>query len=133
MMSDPDVLRELRTITKLLLLANSAQIERELGKIASTEDKKRMWVLIDGNRMLNDSGRDGNVSERAVNYFLGAGVAADVIEYSRGKPPRRSLDYVPAQWIELVRLPESEGGEPVRSDQTTIDTSKAQQALGQAE
>ena len=111
---DGDTLRELRKITRILSLANADAIERELTKIVSTDERRRMWVLIDGQRMPKDIAIDGKVSERAVNYFLNAAITAEIIEHSRGKPPRRVLDYVPVSWIELVKLPEPAAeGRPV--------------------
>jgi hypothetical protein len=50
----------------------------------------------------------------AVSYFLNAGVAADLIEYARGEPPRRAFDYVPVTWIEFVKMPVSEENEETR-------------------
>lgn len=126
MMSDSDILRELRKISKIPLLANSTSVERELEKVVSTEDKKRMWVLIDGKRMPKDIANDGKVSERAVNYFLTAASAAEVVDYTKGKPPRRTLDYIPPAWIELAKLPESENEVPAAPNQTAIDFHKEQ-------
>ena len=56
----------------------------------------------------------------AVSYFLNAGVAADLIEYTRGEPPRRAFDYVPVTWLELVKIPVSEVTEETR--QIKLDT-----------
>lgn len=104
-MSTDAMLRELRKISKILILTNAREVEKELSKIASTNDRKKMWVLIDGLRMPADIAKDVGVTAMAVSYFLNAGVAAEIIEYTRGEPPRRILDYVPATWIELMKLP----------------------------
>ena len=101
-MSSDSSLRELRKISRILILANASAIEKELTKIATTDDRKRMWVLIDGERMPGDIASEVDVTPMAVSYFLSAGVAAELIEYRRGEPPRRILDYVPPAWIELV-------------------------------
>jgi len=101
-MSNEQILSELRKISKLLTLVNAPVIEKELSKIASSKERKRMWVLIDGNRMPKDIANQVGVTPMAVSYFLNAGVAAGVIEYKGGVPPRRALDYVPPDWIELL-------------------------------
>lgn len=101
-MNDVDILRELKKISKILLLTNAAVVEEELAKIASTDDRKRMWVLIDGSRMPKDIANEARVTQRAISYFLNAAEAAGLIEYKHGEPPRRVLDYVPASWIELL-------------------------------
>lgn len=126
MMSDSEVLKELRNISKLLLLANSASVQKELDKVASTDDKKKMWVLMDGKRMPKDIANDAKVGERSVNYFLAAATAAEIVEYTKGKPPHRSVNYVPPSWIELVKLPESNDENIVVTNQSILDNQKGQ-------
>lgn len=120
-MSDNDVLKELRTITRVLLFANSTPVEKELEKIASTDERKKIWVLIDGRRLPKDIANDGKVGERTVNYFLSAASAARIVEYSKGKPPVRTLDYVPPSWIELLQLQDQDNGTKGGQSQTTIE------------
>jgi hypothetical protein len=67
-----------------------------------------MWVLIDGRRMPKDIATEVGVTRQAVSYFLNAALAADLITYERGKPPRKILEYVPPDWVELMRLPSVE-------------------------
>jgi len=103
------MLRELRRISKILILTNASTIEKELSKIASSDDRKCMWICIDGKRMPKNIANEVGVTQIAVSYFLNAGVAAGLIEYVKGEPPRRILDYVPPVWIDLVELPPPEG------------------------
>ena len=103
-------LAELRRISKILLLTNSAVIEKELSKLATSDDRKRMWVLIDGLRMPKDIATQLKVTERAVRYFLDGLTAAGFVENVRGEPPKKTLDYVPPSWIELIQAEEKEEG-----------------------
>lgn len=86
------------------MLANSEIIERELGKIASTDERKRMWILIDGQRMPKDIATAAKITAQAVSNFLSIARTAELIEYDPRQPPRRILDYVPSSWIELLDL-----------------------------
>jgi hypothetical protein len=104
---DP-TLRELKLISKVLILANARALDVELSKFATTNERKKMWVLIDGKRMPKEIANQAGVTQMAVSYFINAGVTAELIEYAKGKPPRRILDYVPPDWIALVALPASE-------------------------
>ena len=107
---DKLILKELRKISKLLTLIHGDAIERELEKIANTEKRKVMWVLIDGHRMSRDIARIVKVTEDAVNKFLRKMARAGFVENPRGKPPKRIIDYVPPSWVELVeKFEESEG------------------------
>jgi hypothetical protein len=96
-------LKELKKISKILLLANAAVIETELSKIATTTDRKKIWVLMDGNRMPADIAQEAKVTAMTVSNFVNAGKAAELIEYKKGEPPKRILDYVPPSWIELMK------------------------------
>jgi len=119
-MSTDAMLRELRKISKILVLTNAGAVEKELSKLASTNDRKKMWVLMDGKRMPGDIAKETGVTAMAVSIFLNAGVAAELVDYHRGEPPRRILDYVPPAWIELVKLPVSEEAEGTQ--QVKLDT-----------
>ena len=107
-MSTDATLRELRKISKILILANSAAVEKELSKIASTNDRKKMWILMDGKKMPADIAKETGVTTMTVSYFLNACIVAELVEYKRGEPPSRILDYIPPAWIELLKLPVSE-------------------------
>jgi len=114
-MSDSDAtLRELKTISKILLLSNSQAVKKEIEKVCSSEARKKMWALADGIRMPAVIATEAKVTTMAVSTFLNVGEAAGLIQYKRGEPPRRILDYVPPEWIELVQGTES----TVESQQT---------------
>lgn len=104
MSESKEELSELKKISKILLLANAETIERELSKIATSDVRKKMWVLIDGSRSQTDIARAVGVTQAAVSYFISAAVEAQLVENPPGKPPRRVLDYVPPSWLELVVL-----------------------------
>jgi len=98
---DP-ILTELKKISKLLTLAYGDAIERELSKIANTEKRKVMWVLIDEVRMVKEIANLVGVTEMAVSKFLKELSLAEFAENPRGKPPKRLINYVPPPWISLL-------------------------------
>ena len=63
-----------------------------------------MWVLMDGNLMPKDVAVQAGTTSMSVSRFLNAGLAAGLIEYHKGDPPKRALDYVPPAWIEGIEL-----------------------------
>lgn len=99
---DAPMLAELKKISKILLLANSSIIEKELSKVANSDIRKKMWVLLDGGRMPKDIAQEVGVSLMAVSRFLDGASAADLVAYSPREPPRRILDYIPPSWVDLV-------------------------------
>src|SRR5579875_2283286 len=103
-MSETDTLRELKIITKILLLSNSKSVEEELGKLVNSEERKMAWILMDGTRKVPDIINKGKVAAATMSRFLAAGVALDLIEYKKGEAPRRVLDYVPQEWLKISRV-----------------------------
>jgi hypothetical protein len=99
---DSAILSELKKIFKILLLANSEQLDRELGKVADNEPRKKIWVLIDGKRMPKDISAQVGVSLMTVSRFLDSASAADLVSYAAKYPPVKKLDYVPSSWLNLV-------------------------------
>lgn len=95
-------LRELKKISKILILANASVIENELAKIANSDVRKKIWVVIDGKRLANEIANDVGVNPSTVSRFLDGASAADLVEYAKGEPPRKVLDYIPPSWIDLV-------------------------------
>ena len=96
------VLRELKNISKILTLANAPMIETEISKIANSDARKRMWILIDGKRMPKDLAKEVGVTPMAVSNFLTALATADFVEYTQREPPSRKLNYIPPSWIGLI-------------------------------
>ncbi len=110
-MTDDKMFRELRKIAKVLILSNAKLIESEISKIATTDDRKKMWALIDGQRSSKDIANELKVTQRAVQYFLKEAKIADFIEYVENDAPRKTLEYVPPAWIELLVTEASEDSE----------------------
>lgn len=103
MVHEEDILKELRKISKIITVSNGPIIEKELLKYATSEDRKKIWVLIDGNRQADDIVKTSGLTQAPVYKFLKILEDSGLIERQRGTPPKRLLDYVPAEWVELVQ------------------------------
>ena len=104
-------LTELKKISKILAMVNAETIENELAKYATTDERKKIWVLIDGKRMSKDIATSSGVTRRAVDLFLKSLEIAELVESAWGKPPKRILDFVPAPWLDLIEPEEVKQGE----------------------
>jgi len=69
-MSNEEILSELRKLNKLMTLAFSDKITKELEKISSTNERKKIWVLLDGDRSSQDIADLIGISKRSVDRFL---------------------------------------------------------------
>jgi len=98
-----DELKELQKISKILTLANSDSLEKAISKYATTDKRKKIWVLIDRINMATDIIDKTKIKRRTVYEFLEVLEKAKLVENPRGKPPRRLIDLVPASWIELLK------------------------------
>jgi len=61
-----------------------------------------MWIYIDGSRYQPELAELSGVSQQAVSYFLQEAKLVGIIEYPKGRPPYKILDYVPPKWLDLV-------------------------------
>jgi hypothetical protein len=127
-----ELLRELRNVSRVLLLANAKVIETELGKVATTPERKKMWVLMDGARRPKDIAVLVKVTPMAVSYFLSAGVSAGLVDYRAGDAPRRAIEYVPPAWVDLAKPLQSENQSTndIQSGQATAEAKQEQMKGG---
>ena len=58
-----------------------------------------MWILLDGLRMPSDIAKEVRVSTMAVSNFLAVVSDARLVDYEQGKPPRKLIEHVPAEWL----------------------------------
>ena len=128
-MSEADILRELRRISKILLLANSQILERELGKLATTDERKKIWMAIDGRKTTADIASVVGVTQRSVQRFLKDAKLAELIDYQNDSV-RRLIDYVPPSWLQL--LPsidrEQQPSTPILASEPNLDQLGASEA-----
>lgn len=96
------ILNELRKMSKILILSNGSKLEEELGRYATSDERKKMWVLIDGKRKTADIAKDVGTTTRSVERFLKILEDAELITERRyGEPPVKMIAYVPASWLEI--------------------------------
>lgn len=100
---EEELLKELKKISKMMILANDSQLEVALAKYATNDDRRKIWVLINGERQPDDIVKISGLKKSAVYGFLKTLENSELIERQHGKPPKKILDYVPADWANLVQ------------------------------
>jgi len=92
------ILAELGEIKQILLLNSREVLKNELNEIASTEERKQIWGLLDGLTSTADISKKVGVSLRTVQMFAFQLEEKEfVITEKRGYPKRR-MDYIPSDW-----------------------------------
>lgn len=103
-MTIENVYDELKKITKILLLAHSVEINLELEKLASTDDRKKIWLSIDGEHTSKEISDKIIVSKRSVDRFLKILENKGFADNPWGKPPTKLIDHIPEEWMDLLNL-----------------------------
>lgn len=100
---DEEILKELKKISKIITISNGSALQAELTKYATTNERREIWVLIDGKNSTEDIAKAINKTKRTVDTFLSILEQAELIEERKyGVPPVRLIDYVPVEWIQLI-------------------------------
>ena len=63
---DEDILKELKKISKIILLSNGEQLEIALTKYAINDDRKKIWALVDGKRQADEIVQISGLKKSAV-------------------------------------------------------------------
>jgi hypothetical protein len=127
--TEEQILGELRKMNKLLTLSSGQKIEEELGKYATSDERKMIWVLIDGKRQAPEIALAIKKTKSAVDKFLQSLENAGLVEERvYGRPPVRAIDYVPASWVELTFKPTVSPEQPAASADSAEQKQTQQEA-----
>lgn len=122
MATDEDILKELKKISKIITLSSGPALEKELTKYATTNERKIIWILIDGKNSVEDIAKIICKTKSAVDIFLKILERVELIEGRKyGVPPTRNLDYVPSDWIQLIPKQSEEPQSEKENKQTEVE------------
>jgi len=96
------------SIRKLLELQAKGEIEKELGEIASTPERRKMWILCTGELSTEQISKKSKTSDRTVQYFVKDGIRAGLLGLKKRGYPKRLIDLIPASWKEVDELERAE-------------------------
>ena len=100
-----EIYQELLEIRKFIrIIAYPAALE-QIRKLASTNERKIVWVHCTGGLTRDEISRKTGVKKRALDLFLEACEEAGLIEEEKkkGGHPKRVIDYVPDEWERIAR------------------------------
>ncbi|MHA1971605.1 MAG: hypothetical protein ACTSW1_01360 [Candidatus Hodarchaeales archaeon] len=101
-MNNENILFLLKGIQRTLSIANAERIDAYLNEVITTENRRKMWIMLDGERMPNQIAEESGVSSMAVSLFLKTVLEANLVIYDKGSPPKRLIDHIPADWLNLT-------------------------------
>jgi len=99
---DEKILENLEEIKLLTRLMAQTQLDEILLNIATTEDRKKIWALLNGVRDSQEIADSINISKRSVDRFLKLAESVGLANNPWGRPASRKIDYVPTTWLQKV-------------------------------
>ncbi len=97
---DEKILEELHAIKTILIITNNEKIDVIFNEVVNTVNRRKMWAMIDGVKMPKDIADSVGISAMAVSDFLKRVSEVGFVKYELGKPPKKSITYTPAAWLE---------------------------------
>jgi hypothetical protein len=93
---------EIKKLAKII--AGSVGIQ-QIEKLATSEERKAIWVLCSGKLTREQISNESGVSLRTVTAFIDLAKTYGLVEEEKGKGghPLRVIDYVPSEWKDLVK------------------------------
>lgn len=98
----------LSAIRKILEIQAKQSIVNELEGFASTEERRKMWLLCNGELSNDEIAKKVGSTLRAVQYFVKDGRAVGLITMAKRGFPKRAMELLPKNWKEFKMLEKTE-------------------------
>lgn len=106
---------KLEGIYLLLKVQTRPLVEAEVAKVASTKERRKAWILSDGQRKTEEIARLSGAALRTIQIFVQEAERLELMDTGKRGYPKRRLDVIPATWdserqeIELAIAPPEPG------------------------
>lgn len=99
------VIAKLDGIYRLLELQNRSLLEAAVRKVATTKERRKAWILSDGQRKNEEIARLCGAALRTIQQFVQETDRNGLMDTSKRGYPRRRFDVIPADWsVELQEV-----------------------------
>lgn len=107
-------LMELSRLTRIVAVPVAID---QLEKLATTDERKAIWVLCSGKLTRDQMSSKSGISLRTVTIFIDMLKTYGLVEEEKekGGHPKRVIDYVPSGWKKLVKKKTTEEQKPESS------------------
>src|SRR2546427_8423566 len=89
---------DIESIRRLMEIQARDALRKELELVATTEERKRVYVLIDGLSSTEEISRKSGLSVRSVQDIVKKFSDMDLITSAKRGFPRRRFEWVPSTW-----------------------------------
>jgi|SRR5437870_5478281 len=113
-----EVKTTLETIRQILEIQSRPALLAEINALASTTERRKMWILSDGDLKTPELAPKAGLKLRAAQYFVEEGTRAGLLALENRNCPKRTIDLVPEDWKEIKEL-EAKTSPPSNSTAST--------------
>ena len=85
-------------LKQIVLLNSRESIKKEIEEVATTDERKEIWGLLDGLKLTTEIAEKVGVSARAVQMFVSQLVEKELVVIQKRGYPKRRVDYIPSDW-----------------------------------
>jgi DNA-binding transcriptional ArsR family regulator len=89
---------ELVNVRHLLEIAIRNELKKEIEKTVTTDERRKIYVLLDGFSSTEEISKKAGVSQRAVQLLVKELADAGFVIMERRGYPKRVFDYIPSGW-----------------------------------
>jgi len=99
----------LESLKRVLELDARPAIRSEIDKLASTPERRKMWILADGSLRTEEVAKKSGAKLRTVQIFIQECVRSGLVASEKRGYPHRAIDFIPEDWDEVRQLEKARG------------------------
>ncbi len=99
-----DIKATLETMRTILEIQARPSLKAEINALAPSTERRKMWILSDGEGKTLDIGKRAGLKVRAAEYFVEDGIRAGLLVLPKRGYPKRRIDFIPDDWEEIKTL-----------------------------
>jgi len=111
-----EIKEEVSLIRRYLEFQITDFVKDQLDKIASTSERKMIWISLDGTKTTQEIAEEAGISIRTVQHFIKQLRELDLIADKRRGCPQRRIDIIPSNWEKIEKA--------IKSGKEEIDNGK---------
>jgi DNA-binding transcriptional ArsR family regulator len=92
------VYNELVNVRYLLEIAIRGELKKEIERVVTTDERRKIYVLLDGFSSTEQIAQKAGVSQRSVQLLVKELVDAGLVVIEKRGYPKRVFDYIPSEW-----------------------------------
>lgn len=98
-----EIKNEVSLIRKYLEFQIADFVKDQLDKIASTSERKVVWISLDGTKTTQEIAEEAGISIRTVQLFIKQLRELELVTDKKRGYPQRRIDIIPSNWEKIEK------------------------------